>query len=181
MVAVDGPAHGASPEEQAHPLAFARALHDADRELGPFQAAVGHSMGAGALGFALGWGLSPERVVLLASPSSLRNVITRFGDYIGLPEPAIEELITRMARHVGFAPDELELAERAAKLTQPALLLHDPDDVEVPASDGRAIAARWPDADFVAVPDVGHRRLLRDPSAIEQIVAFLSVEDPPVR
>ncbi|MEM6929183.1 MAG: alpha/beta fold hydrolase [Myxococcota bacterium] len=172
VVALDGPGHGASPEEQAHPLAFARALQDVDRELGPFDAAVGHSMGAGALGFALGWGLSPQRVALLASPSSLLGVIDRYGLYIGLPVDARARLVDAMAAHVGFTPDELDVAQVAASLTQDALVVHDPDDIEVPASDGRAIARHWPNAHFVEVSGVGHRGLLRDSRVLEQVAEF---------
>jgi hypothetical protein len=38
VVALDGPGHGHSPEEVAHPVAFARALLDTQHELGSFNA-----------------------------------------------------------------------------------------------------------------------------------------------
>jgi len=172
VVALDGPGHGGSPEEAAHPVAFARALLDADRELGPFSAAVGHSMGAGALVIALHWGLRADRAVLLASPSSMRGVLGRFGDFIGLPRTACAALIDEMASHVGFGPDQLDIHLLAARRSEPVLVVHDRDDVEVPATDGRTIAAAWPNATWREVTGPGHRGLLRDPTILDEVADF---------
>ena len=51
----------------------------AERELGPFDLVIGHSMGAGASLMAVAWGLSTSRLVLLAGPSSLERVLDRIG------------------------------------------------------------------------------------------------------
>ncbi len=172
VVALDGPGHGQSPEEVAHPVAFARAMLDADRELGPFVAVIGHSMGAGAVGFALHWGLRAQGVVLLASPSSMRHVIGRFGRFIGLPAVARAQLLEEMEAHVGFPADDLDVARVSSAFTQPALIVHDPVDAEVPISDGREIADQWPGAEWLEVTGLGHRRLLRDPDLLARVTRF---------
>lgn len=173
VVALDGPGHGASPEDQAHPVAFARALLDAERELGPFDAIVGHSMGGGAAILALAWGLSAQRAVVLAAPCDIDGVLGRFGGFIGLPPGVHDRFVQRMARHVGVPATELHIGEIARTLELPALVLHDPEDREVPVEDGRAIAASWRDAELVEVADVGHRRILREPGVHERIAEFL--------
>ncbi len=174
VVALDGPGHGASPGDQAHPVAFAQALLLADQELGPFDHVIGHSMGGAALVVALSWGLRARRVVLLASPSSLEGVLQRFGRFIGLPDHVTPRLLDHMGDFVGVSPQDLHIARVAAGLTQPALVMHDPDDVEVPSEDGRAIAQHWPTARWEAVPGVGHRRILRDDAVIRRVAEFLS-------
>ncbi|MDH0650240.1 alpha/beta hydrolase, partial [Pseudomonas sp. GD03867] len=45
VVALDGPAHGRSPGDQANVVLFARALLEAAAELPPLRAVIGHSMG----------------------------------------------------------------------------------------------------------------------------------------
>jgi len=173
VLALDGPGHGESPEEQAHPVAFARALMLVDQELGPFDHVVGHSMGAGALVVALSWGLRAERAVLLASPSSIEGVLGRFGTFIGLPDRCKGLLMDEMGALVGVHPEGLHIAAMADGLVQTALVLHDPEDVEVPVEDGRAIAEHWPNARWEEVRGVGHRRILRDGATVERVVAFL--------
>lgn len=174
VVALDGPAHGSSPGREANPVEFAKALLLADHELGPFQAVIGHSMGAGASALALAWGLRAERAVLLASPSSISGVLTRFAQFMGLPPAAEQAFFRRMARHVGFCSSELDVANVAEQLSIPGLVIHDRSDLEVPFGDGEAIARHWPNASFAPVEGLGHRRLLRDADVIARVANFLA-------
>ena len=174
VIALDGPAHGASPGREANPVEFAKALLLADHELGPFQAVVGHSMGAGATALALAWGMRAKRAVLLASPSSISGVLSRFAQFVGLPPAAEKAFFRRMARHVGFASSELEVATVAEQLSIPGLVIHDRADLEVPFGEGEAIARHWAHSSFTPVEGLGHRRLLRDADVIARVAEFLT-------
>ncbi len=173
VLAVDGPAHGFSPGREANPVEFAKALLLVDYECGPFQAVVGHSMGAGATAIALAWGLRAERAVLLASPSSITGVLDRFSKFVGLPPAAHQAFFRRVSRHVGFGSDELEVAAVASSLDIPGLVIHATDDLEVPFSDGQDIATHWPRASFIPVEGLGHRKLLRDETVLRLVAEFL--------
>jgi hypothetical protein len=172
-LALDAPAHGRSPELHAHPVAFARAVMDADRELGPFSAVVGHSMGAGAVALALSWGLRAERAVLLAPPSSIEGVLDRFVQFVGLPQQAAPLFRAGVEAMVGFPASELEVSHLAARVQQPGLVIHDPGDREVPVEDGRRIAALWAGARMVEMEGLGHRKMLGSERVIEEIREFL--------
>jgi pimeloyl-ACP methyl ester carboxylesterase len=173
LLALDGPAHGASPGDEAHPVAFARALLEADRERGPFSAVVGHSMGGGAVAIALAWGLRADRAAVLASPSSIEGVLTRFGRLIGLPPGAQRRFIGAIEAHVGLPAAEIEVARLASKLTVPGLVVHDRDDLEVPFGEGATIARAWPGAELMTTEGLGHRRILRDERVLEAVTRFL--------
>ena len=173
VVAIDAPGHGASPEREAHPIAFARSILDAHYELGPFDLVVGHSMGAGAVGIALAWGVTAERVVLLASPSSMSGVLDRFARFIGLPGAAHDGFRELVEQCVGFSTHEVDVARLVRGIEVPALVFQDRADLEVPFTDGAEIADCWPSATLVPVEGMGHRRLLRDPAVIERIVEFV--------
>jgi pimeloyl-ACP methyl ester carboxylesterase len=178
VVAVDGPAHGASPGREANPVEFAKALLLVDHELGPFRAVVGHSMGAGASAIALSWGLRASSAVLLASPSSITGVLSRYAAFVGLPPAAEAAFFERVARHVGFGSSELDVAQVAQTLDLPGLIVHDRSDLEVPFGDGESIAQHWPRASFAPVEGLGHRRLIRDPDVISRVAEFLLAADP---
>ena len=57
VVALDGPAHGASSGERANPWLFSQAVSQAIQAVGPFEAILGHSMGGNAVATALAQGV----------------------------------------------------------------------------------------------------------------------------
>lgn len=180
LLALDGPAHGESPGEEASPLAFADALLRADTAYGPFAGVVGHSMGGGAAAVAAARGLRAGRFVLVAAPASVEGVLRRYAAAVGLPPPAATRLASAVAERVGTPPAEVGIEALAPRLRAPALVIHCRDDREVPFADGEAIAARWRGADLLARSGLGHRRILRDPGTIAAAVAFLRAGRPAV-
>ncbi|HEY0782482.1 MAG TPA: alpha/beta hydrolase, partial [Thermoanaerobaculia bacterium] len=72
-------------------------------------------------------------------------------------------------RFAGLSPAEL-----APSMRTPLLVMHAPEDREMPYEEGELLADRWPGALFRSTPGVGHLRILRDAAVIEQAVAFLT-------
>ncbi len=174
VLALDGPAHGASPGERASPVHFAQALLLADHELGPFHAVIGHSMGGGAVSMALSWGLRSARAVTIAAPSSLPGVLGRFADFVGLPEAARGHFFDQMVAFTGFEPAELDIQSMVQRLSLPGLIVHDREDREVPFEDSEAVANGWAGARLIATEGLGHRRILKDPEVHRTIADFLA-------
>jgi pimeloyl-ACP methyl ester carboxylesterase len=173
VLALDAPGHGRSPEVHAHPVSFARAVMDADRELGPFSAVIGHSMGAGAVALALSWGLRADRAVLLAPPSSIEGVLDRFVQFVGLPAEAAPLFRAGVEAQVGFPARDLEVSRLVSRVLQPGLIIHDPDDREVPVEDGRKVAELWVGARMVEMEGLGHRKMLGSERVMEEVRGFL--------
>jgi pimeloyl-ACP methyl ester carboxylesterase len=171
VIALDAPAHGESPGEEAHPIAFAQALLEVGRALGPVDLVVGHSMGGGATLLALAEGLEARAAVLLASPADLEAVLRRFARFVALPGRATEQFIRSVEKRTGrpvaaASPDLL-----APRIAQPVLVVHDRGDLEIPFSDGEALAARLPRARLLATEGLGHRKILRDAAVHEAVAA----------
>lgn len=171
LIAVDGPAHGMSPGRRANVGAFADALLDADEQLGPFAAAVGHSMGAAAVTIALNRGLRAQRAVLIAGPARLDVVVDQFTRHVGLSDRGKAAFDRELESLVGQPAAELGMPELAATLRQPALVVHSRDDREIPFSDALTIARAWPHGHLLAVDGVGHRRILRSESVLDAVQA----------
>ena len=55
----------------------------------------------------------------------------------------------------------------------PVLVVHDEGDRKVPVTQARAIVAAYPQAELVTRSDLGHNRILRDPSTVGAVTAFL--------
>jgi hypothetical protein len=62
-----------------------------------------------------------------------------------------------------------------ATRTPPVLLVHDRDDPETMFSDSVAISKSWQDSRLHPTSGLGHRRVLRDPWVLQQIVDFVGV------
>ena len=67
----------------------------------------------------------------------------------------------------------MELHAVQSGLRHPALLLHDPADPVVPYGDSAALAAAWPQAALLPLPDAGHTAILEDPRLLAAIAGFL--------
>jgi pimeloyl-ACP methyl ester carboxylesterase len=177
VVALDGPAHGASPGRETNPLDFARALLQVGKELGPLRAIVGHSFGGAASVIAMHEGLRVERLVMIASPSDLVAVLRRFSEEIGLPPRGTESLLQLVANRVGAPADAGNLVNLAPSMKGALLVIHDPEDTEVPFSDAQAMAKAWPGGLLWVAHGLGHQRVLRDPEAVSRVVEFIKGEE----
>lgn len=175
VIALDGPAHGQSTGSMANPVLFARALLDADRELGPFDAVIGHSMGAASASLALSWGLRADRAVILAGPASVVTPLRSFAGFLGVPESLLPRLLDEVGHLAGGEPHALDIEHVAPRLTVPYLVIHDIGDADVPFAESQRVVRAVDGARLVATKDLGHHRVMREPQVIAEIEAFLEV------
>jgi len=178
VAAPDLPAHGASAGGRSNVRAMADALLRVGRRVGPVHAVIAHSLGAAAAVIAMAEGLGAERAVLIAPPVDLPRYATLFGRALGLSARSTAGLLAHVDRALG-GRERFDLLRLARAQTASALVLHDPDDREVPFSDGQAIASAWPGGTLEAVRGAGHTRALRDPMVISRAAGFLA-EPPPL-
>jgi len=61
----------------------------------------------------------------------------------------------------------------AANLDVPALIIHDESDTQVPVEDAVLLANAWPAARLLTTDGLGHTRILRDPTVVDEVVSFL--------
>lgn len=171
-VTFDAPAHGASTGRLASGISFAEAVTAVAARV-EARAAIGHSMGAAGVGWALADGLHLDAAVMLAPPRGADAFFRRFCDALALTEPVRDAVRKRIRRRCGVAPEDFDLPSRVPGAAMPLLVLHDRHDREVPWKDGEAIARAWPRAALVRTERLGHRGLLRDASVAARAVAFV--------
>jgi pimeloyl-ACP methyl ester carboxylesterase len=135
---------------------------------------VAHSFGGAVTTLALERGLDAGAVVLLGAPSSVEDVVARFGELAGVRGAAMRAFRDGIERQTGVKMKDVEIFERVAALRVPALIVHDRDDREVPFHDAERLAARWPGATLMPTSGLGHRRILKDDEVIDRTVEFVS-------
>ncbi len=169
-VLVDLPAHGASDGRETNAEAATAALLRLGRVLGPFAGVVGHSFGGSVAAMAVARGLPAKRLVVLGSPSRYADVVDVFADRLKLEVAVVVQLRRELQRRIGVDIDTLDVAAMAAPDDRPLLVLHDPEDAEVPFTNALRNARSWPKARLVRVEGAGHSRMVDRPDVVAAVV-----------
>lgn len=173
VVWFDQPGHGESGREPVALPDFVGALEALCATHGPFEAAIGHSLGAAALGLAMRRGLRLARVVFVSAPASIGEHAHKFARWLGIT-PAIREAMRQRLEHrygVRFA--EIDRIDELAQLRLPALFAHDSGDAEVPFGHAVRLSAPMAHAKLIRTHGLGHYRILREPAVVGAIVDFV--------
>jgi pimeloyl-ACP methyl ester carboxylesterase len=153
---------------------FARAIEAIAQEAGPFHAAVTHSLGGAAVAFALHHGFRLPRAVFISPPARPVDWAQVFAERLGVTDDVMSLMRRRAEKRLGVSWSDLDIPSFAGGLTTELLVVHDRDDAEVRWSDGAQLARAWPGAQLVTTSGLGHRRILRAPEVVAQVVAFLA-------
>ena len=174
-LAFDAPAHGDSQGWGTSGIQMAALTRSLADEYGPFTGAITHSFGGVAVNLACRNGLALDRLVCISPPADAPRLMTLYLGMLKL-RPAITERVQEMAREQ-FGDDiweRLSMYNKPAEMPLPALIVHDRTDRVALFSEGERVAASWPNARMLATDGLGHRRILRDPEVIAQVVAFIA-------
>jgi pimeloyl-ACP methyl ester carboxylesterase len=174
VVWFDQPGHGESGRGAVALPDFVRALEALAATHGSFEAAIGHSLGAAALGVALRRGLRLGRIVFVSSPASIDEHTHNFARLLGITPRVLEAMRRRLERRYGVRFAEIDRIEDLERLRLPALFVHDAGDAEVPFEHALRLSERVPGARLIKTYGLGHYRLLREPSVVGAVVDFVT-------
>lgn len=181
VVSIDLPGHGASPGRRLTMVSAVDAVRVAGEWFGPFAAVIGHSFGGAVAANATAGSvpgippLATEKLVLIAAPSSMPAIFDEFGRFIGLG-PRSQAAMGGQVERVARRPLSDFVASQLTTAAVPTLVIHAPDDREVPArhaeqygETGSHVRLRW-------APGLGHRRILSDPAVVADALDFVAGE-----
>lgn len=180
VLAMDLPGHGGSSGRELNfPLAI-EAIEAVTRGHLPLAGIIGHSFGGAVAISAVAGGvatvapLAARRIVTVAAPDDMAHYGRLFTATLGL---------TRRG-HLAFERSVLAIAGRPMAsfssgaylrdLKVPTLVIHAPDDKEIPFSDAEAMAAAGDHVSLQAAPGLGHRRILMSSLVQESAAAFIA-------
>lgn len=173
---VDLPAHGYSTGRQTSVVASARALQDLAQLVGPVKGVIAHSFGGAAAVLAQVERPFAERMVALAPLAEPGHYVRKATQLLGLPDHSQVGLSRQIEARVGRSFDEVDLSRHARALRTPLLVMHDPDDEEVPYFHGEAVANVSSEGVVLPAKGAGHWRILKDAAVISRAVEFLTGE-----
>lgn len=180
VVAFDAPSHGSSGGGAFGPTSttvveMAEAFTSVVTAFGPAGVVVAHSLGAQVATWAREFGVEPRGYVFVAPMVSVEPIVESFGRMLGLGARRRARLAMRVEQRIGVPMAELNLVARARRDGPhlPSMLaIHDLADSETPAAGSIALTEQWPESDLMLTEDLGHRRVLWEPSVVRSAVRF---------
>lgn len=171
-VSFDAPAHGKSPGKTTHMLEFIECVHSLEENFGPFDYAIGHSLGGMTLLNAVKRGLSVKKLVVVGSGDKVTDIAEDFAVRIGMNSRIAKRMKERFDRLAGMDIEMLSASFAAQNVHIPVLVIHDTHDTEVPVEAAHHIHENLSEGYLMITKGLGHRKILGDKKVIERIQEF---------
>jgi len=173
-VSFDAPAHGKSPGNNGIMTDFIAAILEIDKQYGPFDAAVGHSLGGMSILNAIKHGLQLKSAVIIGSGDIVQDIIEDFVAKLELNPKFANLLRLHFEKKHGEKMNDYS-AYRAAKNTDISMLVvHDKDDPEVSFKAGIHIHQHLINGTLMLTERLGHRKILGHQDVINRVVTYIT-------
>lgn len=175
VISFDAPSHGKSTGNKTDLLEFVDSIRRIKKAFPDVQQYVGHSMGGLASLHAATTDDSIEKITVIGTPNKISEIVDNFCRMI----KASPDIAERIKRHIevtfGYDLEEYDSSSAIRQLSnRRGFLLHDINDYDVAIHNAKEMKVAWGDrAIYRETEGLGHRRILRDPGAIQAVVNFV--------
>ncbi|NGY38770.1 alpha/beta hydrolase [Flavobacterium sp. XN-5] len=173
-VSFDAPAHGKSPGNQTIMTEFIATILEIDKQYGPFESAVGHSLGGMSVLNALKDGLKLNTAVIIGSGDIVQDIIEDFIAKLELKPCYATSLRLHFEKKYGGKMNDYSAYQAAKDIEIPILVIHDNDDPEVPVKAGIHIHKHLKNGELILTKNLGHRKILGDSDVVKRTVQFVT-------
>ena len=176
ITAVDMPAHGQSSSKRSHLPEFSDIVYDLSKDKGPFDAIIGHSMGAVAGLNAIKMGQNFKNVVLISPAAyAIDPIFRNFVSLFGLSEDFyVKNMFDSFKAENGRNPTSYGPDKFASDLESECLIIHSEDDALANHKIAEKIHEDIKNSKLMMATDLGHMRTLTDDKVIESVGEFIS-------
>ena len=172
-VSFDAPAHGKSPGNSTIMVDFIASIIEIDKQFGPFEIAIGHSLGGMSVMNAIKEGLIVDKAIIIGSGDIVQDITDDFIAKLGLKPEISNLLCERFEKKYGGKMDDYSAYKAAKKVLIPTLVIHDKNDPEVPVKAGINIYNHLKNGELLLTEQLGHRKILADYQVIQKIITFI--------
>jgi pimeloyl-ACP methyl ester carboxylesterase len=173
VISFDAPAHGKAPGKISMMPFFIHSIHHLERTYGPFNAAIGHSLGGMSLLKAVKDGFQINKLIIIGTANSITHITQEFARNMRLNKEVAQKMKAYFDRKFGEDMDNYSGALSAKDVNVPTLIIHDRDDVDVHLSSAHEIHANLINSELYITEELGHRKILGDSKVINKISTFL--------
>ena len=173
-VSFDAPAHGKSPGKTTIMSEFVETILEIERQFGPFEAAVGHSLGGMSLLNATKKGLAINHLAIIGSGDVIQDILDDFIAKLELKPSTSSQLRLHFEKNYKVKMDDYSGYKSAIEITIPVLVIHDKNDTEVSVEAAIHIHKHLNNGELFLTEGLGHRKILGNSEVIEKVVRFIN-------
>jgi hypothetical protein len=172
VIAFDAPAHGFSEGKTTNFFEFTdavKAILKSDKHDGIMHV-IAHSLGAGATINAMAMEKQNIDMTLIAPALDPGKLLTRAFSHFGIPESIWRSIIGRLEQQLEYNLDRDIPARLIDGIKSRLLIVHDKSDKTTPYEDSKVVSAAYSHVCLFTTKGLGHKRILKDDTVIEQVV-----------
>ncbi|CAM3698922.1 putative hydrolase [Flavobacterium saliperosum S13] len=172
-ISFDAPAHGKAPGKTSNMTEFIAAALQIEKDFGPFEYAIGHSLGGMTVMNSIKKGLSVKKAVIIGSGDVVQDIMDDFVLKLGLQPNISTQMRIAFENKLGETMNSYSAYIAAKDVSIPVLVIHDENDDDVPVTAAHHIYQYLNQGELMITKELGHRKILGDSKVIKKIVAFI--------
>lgn len=172
-ISFDAPGHGKAPGKTSNMTEFIAAVMQIEKQFGPFEYAIGHSLGGMTVMNAVKKGLNVKKAVIIGSGDIVEDIMDDFVLKIGLKPEISQQMRIAFEKKLGKTMNSYSAYIAAKEVSIPVLVIHDENDDDVPVTAGQHIYQHLKNGKIMITKELGHRKILGDSKVIQRIVEFI--------
>jgi pimeloyl-ACP methyl ester carboxylesterase len=173
-ISFDAPAHGKSSGNSTLMIEFIASVLEIQKKHGPFEAAIGHSLGGMTLLNAVKRGLLLKRLAIISSGDKVVDIMDDFVAKLKLKPEMSGHLRMHFEKKYGETMESYAAYIAAKEVDIPVLVIHDENDHDVSVAAGIHIHKHLKNGELILTKGLGHRKILGDHQVIEKTIHFIT-------
>lgn len=174
-VSFDAPAHGKSDGSTTIMSEFIASILEIEKQFGPFEIAIGHSLGGMSVLNSIKDGLQVKKAIVIGSGDIVQDILDEFTIKLGLKKEISVQLRDYFENIYQVKMDDFSAYKAAQKIKIPVLVMHDKDDPEVSVKAGIHIYENLENGSLFLTEGLGHRKILGNQNVTKKILDFIKI------
>ncbi|WP_298116889.1 alpha/beta hydrolase [Flavobacterium sp.] len=173
-ISFDAPAHGKSKGNSSIMIEFIASILELEKQFGPFEFAIGHSLGGMSILNAIRENLKVNKAVIIGSGDIIQDIIDDFIEKLKLKHEIGIKLRDHFEKKYGVEMNYYSASNAAKEVSIPVLIIHDENDVDVNVKAAYQINENLKNSELMITKNLGHRKILGNTEVIMQIIKFIN-------
>jgi pimeloyl-ACP methyl ester carboxylesterase len=175
IISFDAPAHGKSGSKTTLMPEFIASILEIEKQFGPFEFAIGHSLGGMSILNAIKEGLQIKRAVIIGSGDIIQDILDDFVLKMELKPEIASRMKTHFEKKYGVKMESYSASLAAQSVEIPVLIIHDENDDEISVNAAHNIYRNLRNGELFITQKLGHRKILGDKSVIAKTMDFINL------
>lgn len=174
VISFDAPSHGKSKGSSSIMIEFIASILELEKQFGPFEFAIGHSLGGMSILNAVKQKLQVRKAVIVGSGDIIQDIIDDFVKKLELKPEISIRLRDYFEAKYNEKMDSFSASFAAKDVKIPVLIIHDENDDDVPVTAAHHIKENLIHSEIMITKGLGHRKILGSKEVITRIIEFIS-------